>query len=122
MLLLVVKFVIFTLVPSLLLIWSILPELCTYISSSSFLVRETPAQFLCILDNLPGKSNDLLFTGKNLVFSLTRDNSEFSPAIAVLRTVQEEKPLTPDPLEVNELPLAMYHWPQSMLPSLPPDC
>ncbi|KAJ9062029.1 hypothetical protein DSO57_1015074, partial [Entomophthora muscae] len=73
-LLLVAKFVILTLVPTLLLIWSTSSELWAGISSSDYLAGNNPSQLLYLLDNLPGKANDLLSTEENLVYSLTCNN------------------------------------------------
>ncbi|KAJ9084870.1 hypothetical protein DSO57_1019648 [Entomophthora muscae] len=78
MLVTLAKFVIFTLAPALFLIWSTSPELWTCISSLAYLAVENPSSLLHLLDNLPGKASNLLFTGETLVFSLTCGNVNFS--------------------------------------------
>ncbi|KAJ9050613.1 hypothetical protein DSO57_1012816 [Entomophthora muscae] len=72
------KFVIFTLVLALFLIWSTSPKLWTCISSSVYLAGVNLYNLLHLLDNLPGKATGLLFTGETLVCSLTCNNVEFA--------------------------------------------
>ncbi|KAJ9075752.1 hypothetical protein DSO57_1032673 [Entomophthora muscae] len=73
-----VKFVCFTLAPTLLLIWSTSPKLWTCLFSSAYLAGENLSQLLYLLNDLPGKANFLLSMGENLVCSLTYDKVEFA--------------------------------------------
>ncbi|KAJ9074007.1 hypothetical protein DSO57_1010564 [Entomophthora muscae] len=74
MILPVLKFVVFSLAPFLLLLWSTLPDLWSKITSSSWLVGKNPSSLL----NLP---NGLLFSGEAVVKSLTCDNLDLDDAV-----------------------------------------
>ncbi|KAJ9084866.1 hypothetical protein DSO57_1019644 [Entomophthora muscae] len=72
------RFVVFTVAPALFLVWSTSPKLCTLILPSIYLAVENPSHLLHLLNNLPGKSRNLFFTGETMVCSLICDNMEFS--------------------------------------------
>ncbi|KAJ9063106.1 hypothetical protein DSO57_1003635 [Entomophthora muscae] len=70
------KFLVFTLALTLMLIWSTLPELWVHVFSLVQLVRENLGQLLYLLDDLSDSVHFLLSTEKNLVKRLTCDNLE----------------------------------------------
>ncbi|KAJ9050438.1 hypothetical protein DSO57_1014444 [Entomophthora muscae] len=70
MILPVVKFVVFTLAPFLILLWTTAPDLWSQFSTSACLVGDNPSSLL----SLPDK---LLISGETIVKSLTCDDLEF---------------------------------------------
>ncbi|KAJ9085709.1 hypothetical protein DSO57_1011411 [Entomophthora muscae] len=98
MILPVLKFVLFSLAPFLLLIWTTSPNLWSQISSSACLVGDNPSSLL----HLPG---GLLISGEALVKSLTCYNLDLHTADhALTASVVEEMLVSSLPsLEENEL-------------------
>ncbi|KAJ9049277.1 hypothetical protein DSO57_1026337 [Entomophthora muscae] len=108
-----VKFVIFTLAPTLFLIWSTSPKLWTPISSSAYLADEDPSFLLYLLEFLPGKANGLLSTGEPLVCSLTCDDMEFTLLTVVPLSHLHKDSWVPAPVESIALS------PTNSMPSTP---
>ncbi|KAJ9063209.1 hypothetical protein DSO57_1002507 [Entomophthora muscae] len=90
--------------PTLLLIWSTSPELWDQISFSAYLAGENPSQKMYLLDDLPGKANVLLFTGENLVHTLTCNNVKYVMPTDLSASQQVEMVSLPRFVEVEDLP------------------
>ncbi|KAJ9061085.1 hypothetical protein DSO57_1024091 [Entomophthora muscae] len=73
-----VKFVVFTLAPALVMIWSMSPDLWTCISHSFYHVGSNPSQFLHMFEDISGQAQEILVTSENVVKSLTCNNLELS--------------------------------------------
>ncbi|KAJ9053416.1 hypothetical protein DSO57_1024375 [Entomophthora muscae] len=71
------KFVVFTLVPALMMICCTTPDLWGRILHSFHHVGANSDQFLHIFGNIPGQAQDILTTSENAVRSLTCDDLEF---------------------------------------------
>ncbi|KAJ9077831.1 hypothetical protein DSO57_1012869 [Entomophthora muscae] len=118
-----IKFVVFALAPALVVIWTNSPDLWSCISYKFNHVRSNPTQFMHILEDFPGRAQEILITSENVVRSLTCDDLEFS----ALKSV----PLTP-PGPALPVPLSSgTRWflsnkkvwaPKSMLSSASPSC
>ncbi|KAJ9074722.1 hypothetical protein DSO57_1003777 [Entomophthora muscae] len=74
MLVSIFKFVVFTLSPPLLFIWSTSLDLWEQISSSVLRVSDNPSHLLYFAEDFPGRAQDLITYGKHLVKSLTCDD------------------------------------------------
>ncbi|KAJ9074657.1 hypothetical protein DSO57_1004113 [Entomophthora muscae] len=101
MILPVIKFVVFTLAPFLLLLWSTSPNLWLGRSSLSCLVSDDPSSLLLF----PG---DLLTSGKAMVKSLTCDNLDLHSAEPILPAPSAEGPLLSPPRmqdDIDSIPL-----------------
>ncbi|KAJ9083753.1 hypothetical protein DSO57_1031566 [Entomophthora muscae] len=98
MILPVLKFVVFSLGPFLLLLWTTSPDLWACLSSFTCLAGNNPYSLL----HLP---TELFTSGKDVVKSLTCDNLEFNAVDhAVPGPTSEEVPVSTLPnLEVNNL-------------------
>ncbi|KAJ9089575.1 hypothetical protein DSO57_1011414 [Entomophthora muscae] len=103
MLLPVFTFMIFTLAPTLLLILFTSLELWDQISFSAYLDKENPSQLLYLLDNLPGKENDLLSTGENMVHTLTCSNVKYVLPTDLSASQQVEMVSLPHCVEVEDI-------------------
>ncbi|KAJ9062251.1 hypothetical protein DSO57_1012699 [Entomophthora muscae] len=74
------KFVVYTLAPALVILWSTSPDLWGRISHSFHRVGANPNQFLHIFEDIPGRAQDILTTSENVVRSLACNDLEF-PAL-----------------------------------------
>ncbi|KAJ9062359.1 hypothetical protein DSO57_1011708 [Entomophthora muscae] len=83
------KFVVFTLAPILVMIWTTIPDLWDLISFSLHHVGDNPDHFLNLFANVPGCSQDLLATSENL------DPPESYLPVEMKTTVPEEEKLPP---------------------------
>ncbi|KAJ9063354.1 hypothetical protein DSO57_1001260 [Entomophthora muscae] len=119
MLVSLVKGVIFTLAPALLLIWSTLPELENQISSSAYLAGKDPSQQRYLLDDLPGKANDLVSTRDNLVPALTWDIIEY--ALPTNHPIGQQVETAPQPRLVKVEGL-LPHLDMPVIPEVGPEC
>ncbi|KAJ9063143.1 hypothetical protein DSO57_1003275 [Entomophthora muscae] len=95
MILPVLKFVVFSLAPFLLLLWLISPDLWSKITSSAQLVGDHPSSFL----DLP---SGLLLSGEAVVKSLTCDDLDLNAVDYVLPFTEGEKTSVPPPFSTNE--------------------
>ncbi|KAJ9078874.1 hypothetical protein DSO57_1002111 [Entomophthora muscae] len=101
MILLILKFAVFSLAPFLLLLWSTSPDLWSWLSSLARLVSNDPSS---ILRFFPG----LLVSGEALVKSLTCDNLDLHSSDPVLPTLAVDGANFPSPSpqeSVNPVPV-----------------
>ncbi|KAJ9048026.1 hypothetical protein DSO57_1039100 [Entomophthora muscae] len=78
------KFVVFTLAPIFLLIWSTTPDFWDHLSLSASYVGENPFHLLLFLGDLPGQAHGLAVAGGKVVKSLTINNLELPLPISEL--------------------------------------
>ncbi|KAJ9069454.1 hypothetical protein DSO57_1018374 [Entomophthora muscae] len=71
------KFVVFTLAPALVMIWSTSPDLWGNISHSFHSIGANPNQFLHIFEDIPRRAQYILTTNENIVRCLVCDELEF---------------------------------------------
>ncbi|KAJ9064678.1 hypothetical protein DSO57_1027882 [Entomophthora muscae] len=90
MLILICKFVFFTLYSDLLLIWSTSPHLWGQIFSSVLRVSNNPSHLLNLVEDLPGRAQDLIISGEHLVKSLTCNDLDLSLLDLMPRPLHEE--------------------------------
>ncbi|KAJ9074744.1 hypothetical protein DSO57_1003398 [Entomophthora muscae] len=113
------KFVVFTLSPVLLFIWSSSLDLWEQISSSVLRVSNNPPRLLHFAEDLPGRSQDLITSGEYLVKSLTCDDLDpslldFSPgllyvedSLSSLPPMEEPQPI-PQPTPSHQAPSTQF--------------
>ncbi|KAJ9078723.1 hypothetical protein DSO57_1003583 [Entomophthora muscae] len=100
----VLKLVVFSLAPVLVFIWSTSPNLWGYILSLAILVGNDPSRVLHLLEDLPGRDNDLLSTGETLVKILTCDDLNFYyPDLSPPHLCDEGTPVS-QPLSEEQVP------------------
>ncbi|KAJ9089037.1 hypothetical protein DSO57_1016977 [Entomophthora muscae] len=114
----VVKIMVFSLAPALLLIWSTSPDLWGKIYLSAFLMKGNPTQVLHLPNILPGKATELLLTGKTLVQISTCNNREFS-LVAEIQLGRQFRPLTSKSLTFSLFTMTFHQSQITLLDALP---
>ncbi|KAJ9077785.1 hypothetical protein DSO57_1013431 [Entomophthora muscae] len=85
-----IKFVVYTLAPALVLIWCTTPDLWGCISHHIHHVGANLDQYMHLLENIPRRAQDIFATSENVVRSLTCDNLKLS-------ALNSFPPMTPSP-------------------------
>ncbi|KAJ9077685.1 hypothetical protein DSO57_1014307 [Entomophthora muscae] len=117
MLVSVFKFVVFTLAPVLVFILTTSPYLWGQIFSSAHYTGDNPTHFLYLLNNLPGRAQDLLVTEDYLFNSLTCDDLELlSPDSEIADLVEKDNvvchpPIEPETIHLKEKSNSQEHTP-----------
>ncbi|KAJ9056478.1 hypothetical protein DSO57_1032658, partial [Entomophthora muscae] len=90
----ILKFVVFTLLPALLFIWSTSLDLWERISSSVLIVSNNPSHLLYLAEDLPGRAQDFITSSEHLVKSLTCDDLDLFFLEVFLGLLYEEDPIS----------------------------
>ncbi|KAJ9075633.1 hypothetical protein DSO57_1034018 [Entomophthora muscae] len=117
---LVVKFMLLSLAPALLLICSTSPDLWGKISLSAFLVKGNLTQVLHLPNKIPGKATELLLNGKTLAQISTFNNQEF-PLVTEIQLGRQFRPLTSTSLMFSLFTMN-FHQSQITLSGSLPGC
>ncbi|KAJ9081708.1 hypothetical protein DSO57_1011956 [Entomophthora muscae] len=121
MLIPICKFVIFTLSPGLILIWSTSPDVLGKISSSVLSVSNSPSHFLHLVKDLPSRVHDLLISVEHLVKSLTCNDLEPSLLDLSPGPLHEEDSPSSAFLVEEPQPISQPHFAlEAQVPSVPP--
>ncbi|KAJ9071419.1 hypothetical protein DSO57_1037123 [Entomophthora muscae] len=94
------KFVVYTLVPALVMIWCTTPDLWGRISHTLCCVGADPGQFMLLLEDIPGRAQDILATSENVVRSLTCDDLKLTALNPAPLVTPNPTPLPFPPSEI----------------------